>query len=98
MALGQAQHTLRGNKYLELYGVVVRWGHLRGWGVVCSLGISSEGCGGQKQLEDILGGLRWPLAVLWCESSPFPPPDKGEDKKIVYTSRFVRVILAQGPC
>ena len=87
MALGQAQHTLRGNKYLELYGVVV-----------CSLGISSEGCSGQKQLEDILGGLRWPLAVLWCESSPFPPPDKGEDKKIVYTSRFVRVILAQGPC
>ena len=98
MALGQAQHTLRGNKYLELYGVVVRWGHLRGRGVVCSLGISSEGCGGQKQPEDILGGLRWPLAVLWCESSPFPPPDKGEDKKIVYTSRFVRVILAQGPC
>jgi len=47
MALGQAQHTLRGNKYLELYGVVVRWGPLKGTG----------GC---VQFGDILGGLRWP--------------------------------------
>ena len=36
--------------------------------------------------------------VLVCLDACFPALAGLQTKKIVYTSRFVRVILAQGPC
>ena len=47
-----------------------------------------EGSGRRVWRLGEIGGERDGIAALW----------DGEQKKIVYASRFVRVILAQGPC